>query len=312
MGTNDGGPAGPFYHGTKVDLRPGDLIRPGYRSNYGHAQRTSPWVYMTATLSALGAELARGEGRGRLYIVEPTGPFTDDPDLTDKKFPGNPTRSYRSRHPLRVVGEVTDWQPHPPEVLQAMLDGQQRLYAQQAARVARIPCASDVEQVHAQADELARAWAPDARYQGALLLMRLTEPEVHVSSALRYESTSRGKPYTVELPRPVAALPHQAPREQALSGRLTDVTAWREGWAAVIESCVTEIGLSQETRLWVAVDGARDTLTFQVDSDGPHRSWRRSLRLVRGVLSDDEHGGLWDFPSARLPEGEGAPGGAAL
>ena len=130
-------PSGPFYHGTKADLRPGDLIRPGHRSNYGDAARTSPWVYMTAMRSALGAELARGEGPGRLYIVEPTGPIFDDPDLTDKKFPGNPTRSYRSRHPLRVLGEVTDWVPSPPEMIRAIQEGQTRLYAMQAARIDR-------------------------------------------------------------------------------------------------------------------------------------------------------------------------------
>ena len=107
--------SGPFYHGTKADLKPGEIITPGYRSNYGHGERTSPWVYMTATLSPWGAELAQGNGPGRLYIVEPTGQFIADPDLTDKKFPGNPTRSYRSRDPLRVVGEVTDWEPHSPE-----------------------------------------------------------------------------------------------------------------------------------------------------------------------------------------------------
>jgi rifampin ADP-ribosylating transferase len=114
---------GPFYHGTKVELVPGDLLRPGYTSNFG-AGRKANFVYLTATLDAAtwGAELALGEGRGRIYEVEPTGPIEDDPNLTDKKFPGNPTRSYRTRHPLRVVGEISDWEPHPPEVLQAMRD----------------------------------------------------------------------------------------------------------------------------------------------------------------------------------------------
>ncbi len=98
MAANDEVVSGPFYHGTRADLKPGDLITPGYRSNYGHGgERTSTWVYMSATLSPWGAELAQGDGPGRLYIVEPTGPFVDDPDLTDKKFPGNPTKSYRSR-----------------------------------------------------------------------------------------------------------------------------------------------------------------------------------------------------------------------
>ena len=92
MAADDDVISGPFYHGTKADLKPGDLITPGHRSNYGHRERKTRWVYMSATLSPWGAELARGDGPGRLYIVEPTGPFVDDPDLTDKKFAGNPTR----------------------------------------------------------------------------------------------------------------------------------------------------------------------------------------------------------------------------
>ena len=120
-----------YYHGTKVDLKPGDLIAPGHASNYGQ-RRTSRHVYLSATLDAAiwGAELAVGEGRGRIYIVEPTGEIVDDPNLTDKKFPGNPTRSYRSREPLRVVGEVADWQGHPAEQLQAMREHLARLKAQ--------------------------------------------------------------------------------------------------------------------------------------------------------------------------------------
>jgi len=112
-----------YYHGTKADLRPGDLIAPGYRSNYG-TRRQANHVYLTCTLDAAiwGAELAAGEGPGRIYFVEPTGPIADDPNLTDKKFPGNPTRSYRSRDPLRVIGECTEWQGHAPEVLEAMKD----------------------------------------------------------------------------------------------------------------------------------------------------------------------------------------------
>src|SRR6185369_2904936 len=112
-----------LYHGTKVDLKKGDLIGPGYNSNYG-TRKQAKHVYLTGTLNAAtwGAELAVGEGPGRIYIVEPTGPFEDDPNLTDKKFPGNPTKSYRTRDPLRIVGEVTDWQPHSPEQLQAMKD----------------------------------------------------------------------------------------------------------------------------------------------------------------------------------------------
>jgi hypothetical protein len=110
-----------LYHGTRADLRPGDLIAPGYTSNYG-SRRKSNFVYLSATLEAAiwGAELAVGEGRERIYIVEPTGPFEDDPNLTDKKFPGNPTKSYRTRDPLRVVGEVAEWQGHSAEALAHM------------------------------------------------------------------------------------------------------------------------------------------------------------------------------------------------
>lgn len=117
-----------FYHGTRADLKPGDLIVPGYNSNYGKRNK-AVYVYLTATLDAAtwGAELARGEGPGRIYMVEPTGPIMDDPNLTDKKYPGNPTKSYRSRQPLRVTGEVTDWQGHSPEALKAMKDHIERL-----------------------------------------------------------------------------------------------------------------------------------------------------------------------------------------
>ncbi|QYO68715.1 NAD(+)--rifampin ADP-ribosyltransferase [Leptolyngbya sp. 7M] len=117
-----------FYHGTKADLELGDLIVPGYNSNYDKKKKAA-YVYLTATLDAAiwGAELALGEGPGRIYIVEPTGPIEDDPNLTDKKYPGNPTKSYRSRNPLRVTGEVTDWQEHSPEQLKAMKDNLERL-----------------------------------------------------------------------------------------------------------------------------------------------------------------------------------------
>lgn len=110
-----------LYHGTKADLKHGDLIAPGYASNYGKRKRAA-YVYLAATLDAAiwGAELAVGEGRGRIYVVEPTGPIEDDPNLTDKKFPGNPTKSFRTREPLHVVGEVTDWNGHPPDQLAAM------------------------------------------------------------------------------------------------------------------------------------------------------------------------------------------------
>lgn len=112
---------GPFYHGTKAGLLPGDLLEPGYSSNYGERKRAN-FIYLTATLDAAiwGAELGLGDGPGRIYRVEPTGPFEDDPNLTDKKFPGNPTRSYRTRSPLRVVEEILDWEPHSPDVLQNM------------------------------------------------------------------------------------------------------------------------------------------------------------------------------------------------
>jgi len=109
-----------FYHGTKADLKVGDLIRPGFGSNF--VKYELKHIYFTATLDAAtwGAELAKGEGRGRIYTVEPTGPFDDDPNLTDKKFPGNITASYRSVEPLRVTGEVEDWIGHSPELLQEL------------------------------------------------------------------------------------------------------------------------------------------------------------------------------------------------
>ena len=111
---------GPFYHGTRADLAPGDLLAPGFASNY--ADRKLSWIYFSGTLDAAiwGCELARGDGPERIFIVEPTGAFEDDPNLTDKRFPGNITQSYRSREPLRVVGEVARWEPHPPERLAEM------------------------------------------------------------------------------------------------------------------------------------------------------------------------------------------------
>lgn len=114
---------GPFYHGTKAVLTPGDLLEPGLRSNYGE-QKQANFIYFTATMDAAiwGAELAQGEGKGRIYQVEPVGEFKNDPNLTDQRFPGNPTRSYRTRQPLRVIEEVKDWEGHPQEVLQQMLN----------------------------------------------------------------------------------------------------------------------------------------------------------------------------------------------
>jgi rifampin ADP-ribosylating transferase len=113
--------AGVYLHGTKADLAVGDLLVPGRESNF-EAGRAMNYVYFTATLDAAvwGAELAGGEDHGRIYIVEPTGDFEDDPNLTDKKFPGNPTQSFRSREPLRIVGELVDWAGHTPEKLEAM------------------------------------------------------------------------------------------------------------------------------------------------------------------------------------------------
>lgn len=112
-----------YYHGTKADLEVGDLIAPGYASNYGKRKQAN-FVYLAATLEAAiwGAELAVGAGRGRIYIVEPTGSIEDDPNLTNKRFPGNPTKSYRSRSAFRVIGEVTDWKGHSPERLKEMRD----------------------------------------------------------------------------------------------------------------------------------------------------------------------------------------------
>ena len=112
-----------YYHGTKADLKVGELIEPGRISNYGKRKRAA-FVYLTATLEAAvwGAELALGKGRGRIYIVEPTAHFEDDPNLTDKKFSGNPTQSYRSRDPLRVVGEISDWTGHSADQLKTMRD----------------------------------------------------------------------------------------------------------------------------------------------------------------------------------------------
>jgi len=111
---------GPFFHGTKADLREGDLLRAGFRSNY-RPEVVMNHIYFTALRDGAGlaAELAPGDGAPRVYRVEPTGAFENDPNVTDKKFPGNPTRSYRSSAPLRVVDEVTDWTRLTPEALQA-------------------------------------------------------------------------------------------------------------------------------------------------------------------------------------------------
>ncbi len=120
-----------FFHGTKADLKTGDLIEPGRNSNYGQNNKAK-YIYLTATLDAAiwGAELAAGNEPERIYLVEPTGPIEDDPNLTDKKFPGNPTLSYRSSHPFRVLGEVATWQGHTEEQVRAMKEGLARLKEQ--------------------------------------------------------------------------------------------------------------------------------------------------------------------------------------
>ena len=110
---------GPFYHGTKADLLVGDLLTAGSRSNY-QEEIIMNHIYFTAMINGAGlaAALAKGDGRDRVYIIEPTGAFENDPNVTDKKFPGNPTRSYRSQAPLKIIGEVTDWTRRTPEELQ--------------------------------------------------------------------------------------------------------------------------------------------------------------------------------------------------
>src|SRR3569623_1863130 len=127
---------GVYLHGTKAILAVGELLAPGRESNFENG-RVMNHVYFTATLDAAvwGAELAAGEGRGRIYLVEPTGEFEDDPNVTDKRFPGNPTHSFRRRQPLRVVGEVVDWIGHSEEKLRAMRDGLAALTRQGSAQI---------------------------------------------------------------------------------------------------------------------------------------------------------------------------------
>lgn len=127
---------GVYLHGSRADLAVGDLLVPGRESNFEDG-RVMNHVYFTATLDAAtwGAELAAGEGRGRIYLVEPLGAFEDDPNVTDKRLPGNPTQSFRSREPLRIVGELVDWVGHAPEKLQAMWDSLDALRARDAAQI---------------------------------------------------------------------------------------------------------------------------------------------------------------------------------
>jgi rifampin ADP-ribosylating transferase len=112
---------GPFFHGTRADLRPGDLLTAGWRTNYGSG-RLAEHIYLTATREGapLAAALAIGDGPARVYRVEPLGTIEDDPNVTDKRFPGNPTRSYRTTEPLRVLEEITGWDPPPPALVQRM------------------------------------------------------------------------------------------------------------------------------------------------------------------------------------------------
>lgn len=127
---------GPFFHGTKAALRVGDLLTAGLRSNY-RPEIVMNHIYFTALRDGAGlaAELAAGDGAPRVYVVEPTGTFEDDPNVTDKKFPGNPTRSYRSREPLRIVGEVTDWTRLTPAALQAWRDRLAAIRADERAEI---------------------------------------------------------------------------------------------------------------------------------------------------------------------------------
>ena len=120
-----------YFHGTRADLKPGDLIEVGFNSNYGQ-RKNAKYIFLSATLDAAiwGAELAFGDGRERIYLVEPTGAIEDDPDLTNKRFPGNPSQSYRSIYPFRVVGEVTVWTGHSAEQVKAMKDGLEKLKEQ--------------------------------------------------------------------------------------------------------------------------------------------------------------------------------------
>ena len=119
-----------YFHGTKAELQIGDLVQVGFQCNY--EERLLSHVYVTATLhtAILGAQLAAGDKQERIYLVEATGAVEDDPNVTDKKFPGNPSLSYRSKEPFRVVGEVTIWQGHSAEQIQTIKNGLQKMKEQ--------------------------------------------------------------------------------------------------------------------------------------------------------------------------------------
>lgn len=127
---------GPFYHGTKADLQAGDLLTAGFKSNY-YTDVVMNHIYFTALVQAAGlaAELAPGDGQPRVFLVEPVGDFENDPNVTDKKFPGNPTRSYRSREPLKIIHEVTDWVKLEPEALKTWQENIARLKADPNAEI---------------------------------------------------------------------------------------------------------------------------------------------------------------------------------
>ena len=118
---------GPFFHGTKAELKTGDLLKPNNLSNYQN--KKSNYIYFTATLDAAkwGAELAKSSSKERIYLVEPLGEFENDPNLTDKKFPGNPTRSYRSKYPLKIIAELSSWERHSDEEINNMLSALKKL-----------------------------------------------------------------------------------------------------------------------------------------------------------------------------------------
>lgn len=118
---------GPFFHGTKAELNVGDLLKPNNLSNYQN--KKSNYIYFTATLDAAkwGAELAKSNSKERIYLVEPLGEFENDPNLTDKKFPGNPTRSYRSKYPLKIIAELSSWERHSDEEINNMISALKKL-----------------------------------------------------------------------------------------------------------------------------------------------------------------------------------------